>query len=71
VAFTSPWPYRLYEWKKGVDADCAAIAAKLEELAELGCVGITPHQVAVGRALARGRQRDDRQDGRNRGTQGA
>jgi hypothetical protein len=44
--------YRLYEWKKGVDADASAIAAKLEELAELGGVGITPHQVALDRALA-------------------
>ena len=31
--------YRLYEWKKGVDADAPAIATKLEELAELGGVG--------------------------------
>jgi hypothetical protein len=44
--------YRLYEWKKGLDADPPAIAAKLEELAELGGVGITPHQVALDRALA-------------------
>jgi hypothetical protein len=45
--------YRLYKWKKGVDAaDRAAIVAKLEDLAERGGVGLTPHQVAVDRALA-------------------
>jgi hypothetical protein len=43
--------YRLYEWKKAVEADQAAIAAKLEQLAELGGVGLTPHQTAVDRAL--------------------
>jgi hypothetical protein len=43
--------YRLYEWKKAVEADQAAIAAKLEEIAELGGVGLTPHQTAVDRAL--------------------
>lgn len=43
--------YRLYEWKKGVEADAPAIAAKLEELAERGGVGITPHQVAIDRAI--------------------
>jgi hypothetical protein len=26
--------YRLYEWKKGIEADQAAIAAKLEDLAD-------------------------------------
>jgi hypothetical protein len=44
--------YRLYEWKKGVDTDRPAIAAKLEELAERGGVGLTPHQIALDRALA-------------------
>jgi hypothetical protein len=44
--------YRLYEWKMGVDAaDHAAVAAKLEDLADRGAVGLTPHQVAVDRAL--------------------
>jgi hypothetical protein len=43
--------YRLYEWKKAVEADQAAIAAKLEELADRGGVGLTPHQTAVDRAL--------------------
>jgi hypothetical protein len=38
--------------KKAVDVDLHAIAAKLEELAELGSVGLTPHTVAVDRALA-------------------
>src|ERR1700722_8532403 len=33
-------------------ADLQAIAAKLEELAELGGVGLTPHAVAIDRALA-------------------
>jgi hypothetical protein len=33
-----------YEWKK-------AIAAKLEEPADLGGVGLTPHQIAVDRAF--------------------
>jgi hypothetical protein len=37
--------------KKAVEADQAAIAAKLEELADLGGVGLTPHQTAVDRAL--------------------
>jgi hypothetical protein len=44
--------YRLYEWKKAVIADQPAIAAKLEELADRGDVGLTPHAVAVERALA-------------------
>jgi hypothetical protein len=44
--------YRLYEWKKAVDVEPAAIAAKLEDLAELGGVGLTPHAAAVERALA-------------------
>jgi hypothetical protein len=43
--------YRLYEWKKAVQADPPAIAAKLEEIAEVGGVGLTPHAVAVERAL--------------------
>jgi hypothetical protein len=42
--------YRLYEWKKAVEADQAAIAAKLEEIAEHGGVGLTPHRTAVDRA---------------------
>lgn len=44
--------YRLYEWKKAVEADQAAIAAKLEDLADRGGVGLTPHAVAVDRAMA-------------------
>jgi hypothetical protein len=43
--------YRLYEWKKAVIVDPQAIAAKLEELADRGGVGLTPHQIAVDRAL--------------------
>jgi hypothetical protein len=43
--------YRLYEWKNAVEADQAAVAAKLEDIAELGGVGLTPHQTAVDRAL--------------------
>jgi hypothetical protein len=31
--------YRLYEWEKAVQADPSVIAAKLEDLAELGGVG--------------------------------
>jgi hypothetical protein len=34
--------YRLYEWKKAVIVDPLAIAAKLEELADRGGVGLTP-----------------------------
>lgn len=44
--------YRLYEWKKAVDVDQHQIAAKLDQLAELGGVGLTPHQVAIDRAMA-------------------
>lgn len=44
--------YRLYEWKKAIEADPPAIAAKLEELAELGGVGLTPQQMVVDRAMA-------------------
>jgi hypothetical protein len=44
--------YRLYEWKKAVEADQAAIAAKVEDLADRGGVGLTPHAVAVDRAMA-------------------
>lgn len=44
--------YRLYEWKKAIEADAPATAAKLEELAELGGVGLTTHQVAIERAMA-------------------
>jgi hypothetical protein len=45
--------FRLYEWKKAVSADASAIAAKLEELADRGGVGgLTPHVVAIERALA-------------------
>ena len=44
--------YRLYEWKKAVVVDPTAIAAKLEELADRGGVGLTPHQTAIDRALA-------------------
>jgi hypothetical protein len=43
--------YRLYEWKKAVVVDPTAIAAKLEELADRGGVGLTPRAVAVERAL--------------------
>jgi hypothetical protein len=39
--------YRLYEWKKAVIVDRPAIAGKLEELADLGGVGLTPLAVAV------------------------
>jgi hypothetical protein len=46
--------YRLYEWKKAVQVDQPAIAAKLEEIAEHGGVGLTPHQTAVDRALEAG-----------------
>jgi hypothetical protein len=44
--------YRLYEWKKAVIVGPPAIAAKLEELADRGGVGLTPHSVAIDRALA-------------------
>jgi hypothetical protein len=44
--------YRPYEWKKAVIVDQPAIAAKLEELADRGGVGLTPHAVAIDRALA-------------------
>lgn len=44
--------YRLYEWKKEADVDQAAVAAKLEELADLGGVGLTPHEAAIDRAMA-------------------
>jgi hypothetical protein len=44
--------YRLYEWKKAIVADPQAIAAKLEDLADRGGVGLTPHGVAVDLALA-------------------
>jgi hypothetical protein len=44
--------YRLSEWKKAVIVDLHAIAAKLEELADRGGVGSTPHAVAIDRALA-------------------
>jgi hypothetical protein len=43
--------YRLYEWKKAVIVDPLAIAAKLEELADRGGVGLTPHAVTIDRAL--------------------
>jgi len=44
--------YRLYEWKRTVvDIDQEGIAAKLEGLADRGGVGLTPHAVAVDRAL--------------------
>jgi hypothetical protein len=43
--------YRLYEWKKAVEADQAAIAAKLGEIAGHGGAGLTPHAIAVDRAL--------------------
>jgi hypothetical protein len=63
--------YRLYEWKKAVEADQAAIATKLEELAELGGVGLTARRVAVNRARGvNGRQRNDRQNGLDRRVQG-
>jgi hypothetical protein len=44
--------YRLYEWKRGIAADQVAIAPKLEDLADRGGVGLTPHAVTVDRALA-------------------
>lgn len=44
--------YRLFEWKKAVQVDQAGTAAKLEELADLGGVGLTPHATAVQRAIA-------------------
>jgi hypothetical protein len=44
--------YRLYEWKKAVIVDRLAITSKLEELADRGGVGLTPHAVAIERALA-------------------
>lgn len=47
--------YRLHMWMQEHLTCCplpVAIAAKLEDLAEAGGVGITPHQVAVERALA-------------------
>jgi hypothetical protein len=33
--------YRLYEWRIAVEADRAAIVAKIEEIAELGGVGFS------------------------------
>jgi hypothetical protein len=47
-----PLAYWLYEWKQAIQVDPPAIAAKLEEIAEHGGVGLTPHQVAVDRAMA-------------------
>ncbi len=44
--------YRLFEWKKAVQVDSTMIAAKLEELAQLGGVGLTPHAAAIERAMA-------------------
>jgi hypothetical protein len=44
--------YRLYEWKKAVIVDRLAITSKLEELADRGGVGLTPHPIAIERALA-------------------
>jgi hypothetical protein len=44
--------FRLYEWKKAVVVDQLAIASKLEELADRGGVGLTPHAIAIERALA-------------------
>jgi hypothetical protein len=44
--------YRLFEWKKSVQVDPTCIAAKLEELAILGGVGLTPHAVVIERAMA-------------------
>jgi hypothetical protein len=41
----------IYEWKKAVIVDPPAIVAKLEELADRGGVGLTPHAVAIDRAL--------------------
>ena len=42
----------MYKWKKAVIADQPASAAKLEEPADRGGVGLTPHAVAIDRALA-------------------
>jgi hypothetical protein len=44
--------YRLYEWKKAVIVDQPAIAAKLKELADRGGGVLTPHAIAIERALA-------------------
>jgi len=41
----------MYEWKKAVIADQPASVAKLEEPADRGGVGLTPHAVAIDRAL--------------------
>jgi hypothetical protein len=43
--------YRLQEWKRDVAADMRAIALKLEQLADAGGIGLTPHDVAIQRAL--------------------
>jgi len=43
--------YRLFEWKKAGEVDLAAVIAKLDDLADRGGVGLTPHAVAVDRAL--------------------
>jgi hypothetical protein len=42
----------MYEWKRAVIADLPASAAKLEELADRGGFALTPHAVAIDRALA-------------------
>jgi hypothetical protein len=47
--------YRLHMWMQEQMLACplpAAIGAKLEELAEEGGVGLTPHAIAIERALA-------------------
>jgi hypothetical protein len=42
----------MYKWKKAVIINLPAIAAKLQELADRGGVGLPPHAVAIDRALA-------------------
>jgi hypothetical protein len=51
AAITSSSPIGSTNGKKAVEADQATIAAKLEEIAAHGGVDLTPHAVAVDRAL--------------------
>jgi hypothetical protein len=52
AAFTSPSLTGCTNGRSPVQVDRDQIAAKLEEMAERGGVGLTPHAVAVERALA-------------------
>jgi hypothetical protein len=51
VAAISSSPIGFTNGRKAIVVDLPAIAAKLEELADRGGVGLTPHAVAVERAL--------------------